>query len=605
MQDNVSSNVGSTAGQQGGFSLNQDPSDPEVVNQIRRLFPDPQGILDMMKTFRENQSAKDGGSGSPTIPFGFNPNQNFSDPSIIESFQNSFPNFSLETITMLLPKAQVQAQAQGDVGAGPVGKDTMASTSDLSVYLNNISALFSSDAPPPANPRLLPGEPVTMGSSENLQVQKWLDNATGVSYFMAMYTMDKLQGVIQAGDRFRDGLMALQSASAASAISQDQQQEYNLEAQELVNNGINSLMQAGMQFASAGVTAVTPFMARSSALKEIEENKTNPTFNQEKLDNALQQKDDLKTDLNKNERYVELNDKVEASTEYQTAVKSALKKKEDLIKQFKESKIETDIKALEKKTLLRTYGADKYDKIAQSRKAELERHTEKYGEERPGNIRLTDEEQKSLSPAEKAKYDAYLQKSKELEEAHADLLKVAPSKLTSKEFKEYMRIKKVNDTKLARIDKKIERYSPGFSQAEAWKAKTNYQFKDETSEAEFGAKIKDKVEAYKLYQNPMKLNELVQQKIQLYNSMTTSWSQANTSITQAVTDFQNAQLKIQEGQIQAAITLLQNYKDLLGRARDDLTAEIKNALSEVDQIVQRYSQYLQAYFASFKWNFRG
>ena len=53
---------------------------------------------------------------------------------------------------------------------------------------------------------------------------------------------------------------------------------------------------------------------------------------------------------------------------------------------------------------------------------------------------------------------------------------------------------------------------------------------------------------------------------------------------------------MEEGDLEAALQLIQSNQTLISNARDNYAAEIKAALSETDQIVQRYAQYIQAYY---------
>ena len=120
---------------------------------------------------------------------------------------------------------------------------------------------------------------------------------------------------------------------------------------------------------------------------------------------------------------------------------------------------------------------------------------------------------------------------------------------------------------------------------------------------EFDDKIESKQTQYKELSNPVNFDQKVNQQQQVLTSAISGITQGDTNLVQAIANFQNANLKMEEGDLEAALQLIQSNQTLISNARDNYSAEIKAALSETDQIVQRYAQYIQAYYAAFKVSF--
>ena len=148
--------------------------------------------------------------GSPTIdsniqlPPGFDVGQNPNDPEVVKEIKAQYaPKQAAEFITFLHQYQSVQ---------NTVGFKTDVAT--VSDQIMQGLGKFANIPDPGGIPNLKPGDPVNMGSPQFQQVQKWLENSLGTNYFMAMYTMAKLEGTIQAVDRTKDAQLALSLTQA-------------------------------------------------------------------------------------------------------------------------------------------------------------------------------------------------------------------------------------------------------------------------------------------------------------------------------------------------------------------------------------------------------
>ena len=63
--------------------------------------------------------------------------------------------------------------------------------------------------------------------------------------------------------------------------------------QQMENDGISEICQAGIQFGGAAFTAMSPHIASMGAKREMNALENNPKFNTEKLDSALTEKDEF------------------------------------------------------------------------------------------------------------------------------------------------------------------------------------------------------------------------------------------------------------------------------------------------------------------------